>query len=83
MTPAQCFDIVRRLVANAPDRPKGILVMESEEARYAHQRPIERRPALIIDRGDLQDYLPALRWLEALDVFAGQTLGRTADDEAE
>ncbi len=82
MSAQQGFDIIGRLAAKAPERPRGIVVIEHRTRSYGDDRPSKRRPTLFVDQRDLADYLPALRWLEALDILAGQALVDPDEGEA-
>jgi hypothetical protein len=81
MTADHCLKLVRRLEATARERPSGLLVVETDEDRFGHEKPIERRPTLIIDRAELDDYLPVLNWLDAVGILTGQARGLAADTD--
>ncbi|HEX8222280.1 MAG TPA: hypothetical protein VF605_00525 [Allosphingosinicella sp.] len=62
--------IAEEIAKGAPERPTGVLVIDTDEERYGRAKPLPARPALVVHANELADYAQALNWLRALDILS-------------
>jgi hypothetical protein len=83
MTAAQSFLYMAELIADAPPRPTALLIVQGEEDIYGNDLPNPKRPTLVVDVRDYQEYMRLLLWFRDLGFLGGRILGLADEGDIE